>query len=322
MPLLDLPVEALFRYEGRNPRPADFDEFWDAALREMESVDPAPQLVPHPISAPFAECFDLTFIGVGGARVYAKYLRPKQIEAVGAAILQFHGYSGNSGDWMDKLPYVARGQAVASLDCRGQGGRSQNPVSVTGNTQSGHIIRGLDDALNGSPEKLYFRQVFLDCAQLARVLASFPEIDGARLGAMGGSQGGALTLACAALAPIKRAAATYPFLCDYQRVWEMDLAQNAYSELKTYFRQFDPCHERASEIWTALGYIDVQHLAPRIGAQVLMGVGLSDSVCPPSTQFAAFNRIQAPKEAIFYPDFGHEHLPGFSDKTFDFMAEL
>ena len=44
---------------------------------------------------------------------------------------------------------------------------------------------------------------------------------------MGGSQGGALALACAALEPrLKRIAPTNPFLCDYQRVWQIDLAQD------------------------------------------------------------------------------------------------
>ena len=29
-------------------------------------------------------------------------------------------YSGNSGDWSDKLAYAASGFSVAALDCRGQ----------------------------------------------------------------------------------------------------------------------------------------------------------------------------------------------------------
>ncbi len=65
--------------------------------------------------------------------------------------------------------------------------------------------------------------------------------------------GGALTIACAALEPrIKRAAPVFPFLCDYQRVWEMDQA----------------------------------------------------------------------KDAVIYPDFGHEGLPDESDRTFNFMLRL
>ena len=66
----------------------------------------------------------------------------------------------------------------------------------------------------------------------------------------------------------------FPFLCDYQRVWQLDLAVNAYQELRDYFRRFDPCHQREGEVFTRLGYIDVQHLAPRIRARTMMGVGL------------------------------------------------
>ena len=150
-----------------------------------------------------------------------------------------------------------------------------------------------------------------------------PEVDAKRVGATGGSQGGALTLACAALEPrIARAAPMYPFLCDYQRVWEMDLAEAAYEELKAYFRWFDPRHEREPELFTRLGYIDVQHLAPRIKAKVLMFVGLMDMVCPPSTQFAAYNKISSEKDVVIYPDFGHEALPGASDTVFEFIAKL
>src|SRR5206468_7038726 len=136
-------------------------------------------------------------------------------------------------------------------------------------------------------------------------------------------QGGGLTLACAALTPrLKKAAPIFPFLCDYLRVWEMDLANNAYEELRTFFRMFDPLHERREEVFTRLGYIDNQHLAHRIKAEVLMPIGLMDQVCPPSTQFAAFNKIRSKKQMLIYPDFGHESLPGAQDRIFDFMSEL
>jgi len=148
-------------------------------------------------------------------------------------------------------------------------------------------------------------------------------VDEKRVGAMGGSQGGGLTLACAALEPrIARIAPMYPFLSDYRRVWEMDQAQNAYRELKEFFRHHDPQHKRADEIFTRLGYIDVQHLAPRIKAEVMMGVGFADTICPPSTQFAAYNKIKSKKSLEIYPDFAHEHLPAFWDKAFQFMLEM
>jgi cephalosporin-C deacetylase len=207
----------------------------------------------------------------------------------------FHGYSGSSGDWCDKLAYVANGFSVAALDCRGQGGLSEDAGSVRGNTLRGHIIRGLDD----SPDRLLFRQIFLDCAQLAGIVMSMEEVDPDRVGATGGSQGGGLTLACAALEPrIRRCAPVFPFLCDYLRVWEMDLDVAAYDELRTYFRLFDPLHEHKDEAFTRLGYIDCQHLAPRIRAETMLSFGLIDSICPPSSQFAAYNKIRAPSWPI------------------------
>ncbi len=321
MPLIDKPLPELKTYLGRNPRPADHDAYWAAALKELDATDPKPELVPSKEIAPrHSEAFDLWFTGVGGARVYAKYVRPKKSSGKNPAVLQFHGYTGSSGDFASRLAWSGEGLCVAAMDCRGQGGRSEDTGGVKGTTYRGQIIRGLDDP---NPAKLLYRQIFLDTAQLARVVMGFPEVDATRVGAMGGSQGGALTLACAALEPrIKRAAPLFPFLCDYQRVWEMDLAKDAYEELRSWFRQFDPLHARETEVFTKLGYIDCQFLAPRIKAEVLMFVGMMDTICPPSSQFAAYNKITSKKDLVIYPDYGHEGLPGESDRTFNFMLGL
>ncbi len=321
MPLMfDFPLEELKGYQGINPRPADFDAFWDAGLAEMRALDDQVTLEPAAFQTSFAECCDLYFTGVGGARVHAQVIRPREAPAPHPAVLMFHGYTGDAGDWVEKLGYAAAGFTVAALDCRGQGGRSEDTSHVQGNTQHGHIIRGLADAVAGRPEKLLFRQIFLDTAQLARIVMAMPEVDAARVGATGGSQGGALTVACAALAPeIRRAAPIYPFLSDYQRVWEMDQDVAAYTELREYFRHFDPRHEREAAAFEALGYIDIQHLAPRIAGEILWATGLMDTICPPSTQFAAYNHITAEKSMDIYPDFGHEHLPGHADRIFEFM---
>jgi cephalosporin-C deacetylase len=319
MPQIDLPLRELEAYTGRNPRPLDHDAFWQRALSELGDTAPDLELVPASFRAASAECFDLFFTGVGGARVHAKYLRPRHAAAAHPAIVMFHGYTGSSGDWADKLIWVERGFSVAAMDCRGQGGQSEDVGGVRGSTQHGHIIRGLED----HEDRLLFRQVFLDTVQLARLIMNQPEVDPERVGACGASQGGALTLACAALEPrIRRASAVYPFLSDYQRVWEMDLAEGAYAELRTFFRQRDPTHARFDQWFERLGYIDIQFLAPRIRAEVLMGIGLMDKICPPSTQYAAYNKIRAPKRAIIYPDFAHEHLPGYADLQYEFLGGL
>ena len=318
MPLLfDMPLEQLPAYQGTNPRPADHDEYWERALAEMRAQEPQVELIPADFQTDFADCFHLWFTGVRGARVHAKFLRPKAPAGPGPAVLMFHGYSGNSGLWLDKLGYVAQGFTVAALDCRGQGGPSQDVGDHYGTTLRGHIIRGLD----GPPDDMLYRHIFLDTARLARVVMDMPQVDPDRVCATGGSQGGALTIACASLEPrIQRAAPIYPFLSDYQRVWQLDMDQNAYEELRLWFRHFDPQHQREQEVFTQLGYIDIQHLAPRIQAEVMLGTGLMDQICPPSTQYAAFNKITSPKSVRHYPDFGHEILPGHHDAIFEFLS--
>jgi cephalosporin-C deacetylase len=114
----------------------------------------------------------------------------------------------------------------------------------------------------------------------------------------------------------------YPFLTDYKRVWDIDLAKDAYGELQEYFKRFDPLHEHEDELFRKLGYIDVQFLCPRIEAEVCMAVGFMDTICPPSTQFASYNKIRSKKSLVTYHDYGHEGLPAHNDRIFQFMSGL
>lgn len=316
--LLDLKPQELFRYEGISPCPEDVDKFWDDSIKEMESIDPQIEMKRAVPWLRNVEAFDLYFTGVGGERIYAKYLRPVNVRKA-PVVFVFHGYSAKSPGWTECMTYVSQGFCVAALDCRGQGGKSQDLGGVAGNTFHGHIIRGIDSE---SPKDMLFRKIFLDTAQLVRIVEKFKETDENRMFAAGGSQGGGLALACAALAPqIKKAAVSYPFLSDYKRVWEMDMDERAYIELKQYFRNFDPRHEREDEIFTRLGYIDVQNLAKRINAAVYMFTGLMDNTCPPSTQFAVYNKIQSEKKVFFYPEFGHEELPDSSEIILEWFLQ-
>lgn len=318
MPMIDMPVEELEKYNGTNPKPVDFDEYWTKALDEMKAVDPQVVMTKADFQTPCVECYNMYFTGVNGARIYVKHLRPKNITGKIPAVLKFHGYSGDSADWYEKLGYAASGIAVFAMDARGQGGKSEDVGGVHGNTFHGHIIRGLSEE---DPHKLLFRDIFLDTAELAKISMDMDFVDETKVYATGGSQGGALTIACAALEPkVAKAAPVYPFLCDYKRVWDMDLDIQAYAELKDYFRHYDPRHEREKEIFTKLGYIDLQYLAPRIQGDTLMFTGLMDNVCPPSTQYAAFNKMTCKKKHILYPDFGHEWLKDADDIIFDFLV--
>ncbi len=320
MPMVDLPLEELKKYLGKNPRPDDIDEYWNNNLKLLDDIDPEVELIKVDFPSPYAEAYHLYYTSVNGARVHAKFLKPKRVEGKLPALLEFHGYENNSGDWSTKLKYVANGMCIVSMDCRGQGGLSEDVGGVKGPTFRGHVIRGLEEG----KDKLLYRDIFLDTVLLARILMGMEFIDDDRIATTGYSQGGALSLACACLEErIKKVFAVYPFLSDYKRVWEMDLGGEAYLELFKYFRFFDPKHEREDEIFETLGYIDLQHLAHRIKAEVNMATGLIDNICPASTQFALYNKIQAKKDMTIYPDYGHEKvLPKLEDKIYQWSLTI
>ena len=319
MPIVDMPLEELKKYRGSSPCPADIDEYWDNAIAEMKALDYNAEFIKADFESKGIEYYDLYFTGTKNARLHAKFAKPANIEGKVPAVLMFHGLSGSSCEWSGLIQYASQGYCVAFLDTRGQAGYSEDVGGVPGTTYSTPFMRGFDGDKNDLPA----RENFLDTALLARVIMDLDYVDENRVGATGGSQGGALTVACAALEPrIKLCAPVYPYLSDYKRVWNMDLAKGAYEGLKYYFRHYDPTHEREYEIFEKLGYIDIQNISKRIKAEVLMFTGLMDTTCPPSTQFAMYNNITSKKDVVIYPDYGHEGLKGSSDKIFKFLSNL
>ena len=310
-------IEELLKYNGVNPRPEDHDDYWEKALSEMKAVDSEISFEEVDFKSPIVSCYDMYFTGVNGARIYAKHVRPKNVSGKIPAVIMFHGYGADCEDWYSKMPYAASGVAVFAMDVRGQGGKSEDVGGVCGNTLHGHIIRGLADK---NPQKMFYRDVFLDTAQLAGIVLDLDFIDETKVYVTGGSQGGALSLACASLEPrISRVAIAEPFLCDFKRVCDMQLNVNVYGELRDYFRMYDPTHEQEEAVFTKLGYIDIQYLVPRIKGEVLMLTGLLDTTCPPETQFAAYNKMTCKKRYILYPDYQHEKLKNVDDVTYQFL---
>ena len=132
MPVVDMPLEKLYQFAGLNERPDDMEAYWDRAIAEMESLGTGCELIPAAFQVDGAECFDLYFTGVGGARIHCRYARPAVREGKIPAICRYHGYSGNCGSFSSLLNWVAAGFAIASMTCRGQGGYSEDSVSVKG----------------------------------------------------------------------------------------------------------------------------------------------------------------------------------------------
>lgn len=318
MPAKDIPLGELEKYKGITPRPDDFWDFWDKRTEEAWQMPLKYEIMLSPLGAT-AECefYDIWLEGIGGGRLYAKYVKPVREEAV-PLVLQFHGYPGSSRGWFEQASFAGLGMAVLAMECPGQGGVSEDRGGRAGTTAADHIIMGLD----GPAEKLYYVETFMDTCLMVRLAMELEGIDKERIYVNGGSQGAGLGLVCTALnsSYIHRCAALYPFLADYRRAWEMDRDVIVYNGLSYYTRWFDPQGERLEETFTKLGYIDVQNFVERITCPVLCGTGLMDMVCPPSSQFAVFSKISSPKKHLVFPEYGHEEIGAFDDKLISFFG--
>lgn len=304
-------MKDLENYSGSGIKPADFDAFWEDGLREMESLPLDYILDPVDIPSQVANFYHLTFKGVGGATIHCQLITPKETAGRNfKGLLQFHGYHTDSGDFQDKIGWAAEGFVVLAMDARGQGGLSEDRTQTSGGVMKGLIIRGMEEGKNN----LYFRQVFLDTAHVARILKSMDFVNENRIYAQGASQGGGLTIACAGLVPdLYRIYVSYPFLSDYRKAYSLGAQTSAFEEIPYWFQFRDPLHKREKEIFDTLEYIDIQHFAPRIKAEVCWAVGMQDTIVPPITQMATYNNITTKKNLIILPEYGHEYLPKVSD---------
>lgn len=297
-------------YTGRLEVPKDFDEFWDEQIKNV-SAPKEYNIEIHNFGIDGVDFFSLTFKGTNNGTVYAKCLFPETKKKI-PVVFYFHGYMGQSLDWASFLQYTGAGVGVVALDVRGQQGHSVDGRQFNGNTVLGHIIRGAVDG----PDNLFYKDIYLDVYSLIEIVADMDRVDESRLYSWGGSQGGALSLIAAALNPkISKCATQYPFLSDFKRVLEMGDKGLPYDELFRYFKFYDPFHSTEGQLMKTLSYIDVKNFAHRIKCPVLMFTGLEDDTCFPSTQFAIYNRIKAPKKHILLPEYGHEGMYYYVDSA-------
>jgi cephalosporin-C deacetylase len=288
MPWFDLPLEQLRTYRTQTQEPAGLDEWWAQRLSEAERSASPPVLTRYrpDVYAPL-EVFDVEFSGGRGDRIRAWYLKPA---AATQTVVKFIGYGGGRGLPVDHALLALLGYAVFVMDTRGQGGRWS-----TGATSPANSTVMTTDITR--PEDYYYTLLFADAARAVRTAAELGQT--AQVATAGASQGGGLALAAAALVPdlVAVCHADIPFLCDIQRA--ITLAPAApYTEIPEFLANNTTLIPAALD---TLRYIDCALLARRITAQCLLSTGLMDTICPPSTVFAAYNEITAGKDIAAYP---------------------
>jgi cephalosporin-C deacetylase len=297
MPLYDKPLEELLVYNPPLTREPDLDAFWSATLAESAQAPLNADVCLTDYPAVGARVYEVMYDGWRGARICGWYIVPDRPGPY-PALVQYHGYSGWKQDAHHYLMWALQGYAIFAVDVRGQSGNSSDPADYPGGHVTGWMTMGILD-----PASYFYRGVYMDCVRAIDFVASREEVDASRLGVMGMSQGGGLTLAAAALdsRPIL-AMPEMPYLCHYKRAVDMAV-RNPYLEISEYIRRWP---NRDAQVWRTLSYFDNLNLADRITCPVLMDVGLQDDICPPSTVYATYNRITARKEMRVYRYSNHE----------------
>lgn len=315
MPVLDMPVKEMEGYYGSNPCPHDFDEFWKRQKKNADSLEIKYSIKKKEFKNKNANYYEIIFNGIDGAEIYAKYITPNTNNRV-PAVLEFHDYKGKSKSWHYLTRYVGIGYSVIAMDCRGQGGRSEDIGNVKGSTVCGHLINGIEDNV----ENMYYSKVYLDGYILSKIVENLPNIDNNKLITFGKGQGAAIALVVASLnKTIKKCSMQYPFLSDFKRVWEMDFDTDSYEGLRYYFRWFDPMHLNEDYIFKKLGYIDIVNFAKNVNCDVLLGTALLDKIAPPSTQYAVFNNLRCKKKHLIFPKYDHELNNFFENENLKFI---
>lgn len=307
MPFFDLPLEQLQKYKPQVDCPKDFDAFWTSTLKDARKHDLAAKFERvHDDAYSLINVYDLSFSGFGGQTVKGWMIEPaaaRQSKTKLPCVVTYIGYGGGRSLPTDHLTVVNAGAINLVMDTRGQGSvwsaGATSDSGTTGPSFPGVMTRGID-----SREDYYYRRLFTDAARAIEAAKAFDLVDPKRIGVTGGSQGGGIAIAAAALAAkdVKVLLSDVPFLCHYKRaVSIIDTAP--YNEITGYLRSHR--HKEAT-VFHTLSYFDGVNFASRIKARTLFSVALMDTVCPPSTIYAAYNRIKSKKEISVYPYNGHE----------------
>ncbi|MET8022709.1 acetylxylan esterase [Streptomyces avermitilis] len=309
MPAFDLPFAELENHRPAPHEPADFDAFWQATLKESGQAEPVLSVRPFDSGLRLVETWDVTFRGFAGDPVRAWYTRPAEAPRPLPAVVEYAGYGRGRGLPHERLTWAAAGYAHLLMDNRGQGDQygcggdtpDPHPTAPGG---PGPAVRGLLD-----PHDYHYRRLITDAVRAVAALRALPGVDGSRVAAVGNSQGGGLALAVAGLVPdLAAVLVSAPFLCGIRRA--LDLTDAApYGEITAYLAVHRGAEAAA---YRTLSYVEGVSFARRATAPAHFGVGLRDTVCPPSGAYAAYNRYgeltghDPLKELHAYPFNQHE----------------
>ena len=286
--------------------PADFDNFWEKAKEDLAKIpmDAKMTLMPERCT----EKTNVYHVNLQnyrlGARLYGILCVPKK-EGKYPALLQVPGAGVRAygGD----IATAEKGVITFQIGIHGVP-VDMNPTVYTdlgAGPLSGYFNYNMDDK-----DRFYYKRVYLGCVRANDFLTSLPQYDGSNLAVTGGSQGGALSIITTALdARVKSLGAFYPALSD--------VTGYLFDRAGGWPHYFDKANRLANEKKdkiSTISYYDVVNFARRVKVPGYYSWGYNDETCPPTSMYAAYNVISAPKELYLALDTGHWTYPEQGEK--------
>ena len=289
--------------------PADFDAFWQAEKAKLATipVESRVTLLPDACTDK-VNVYHVSFPTLSGpegyanARIYGILCEPK---APGhyPAVLKVPG--AHARPYFGDKDLAALGTITLEI---GVNGLPVNlPKEVYDALDAGALnaawYNNLDDR-----ENFFYHRVYLGCIRANDFLTTREMWDGKNLLVMGASQGGQLSIVTAALDPrVTALAVTHPAMCD--------VAAELHGRAGGFPHPFRPnpdgtpsIHTTPAKIATS-AYYDSVNFARRLKVPGFYIWGYNDDVCPPSSTYAAYNVITAPKTLAIQPEQGHSYPP-------------
>ncbi len=303
MPFFDMSLAELHAYKPERSEPADFDAFWQNTLEEARHYPLNAQFERVDYGLRLVDTYDVTFAGYGGQPVKGWFVLPAGQKDPLPCVVEYIGYGGGRGFPHERLVWPSAGYAFLLMDTRGQG-------SVWSHGDTADLPDGANPFVPGfmtqgvlDPKTYYYRRVYTDAVRAVEAARSHRAVDVLRVAVTGGSQGGAITIAASGLVPdLAAALPDVPFLCHFRRA--IGLTENQpYAEVTRYL-SIHRDHEET--VFNTLDYFDGVNFAARSPVRALYSTAMMDMTCPPSTVFAAYNHLNAPKDIKVYRFNEHE----------------
>ncbi len=280
--------------------PDDFSSFWESAMEENKKIPMEVQMTLLPERC--TEKVNVYHVSIQnykiGSRIYGILCKPKKdgnypaiLAVPGAGIRPYNG----------DIDMAEEGFITFQIGIHGIPVTMESYVynNLRHGALDGYWVMNLDNK-----DKYYYKRVYLGCVRAVDFITSLPEYDGENLAVTGGSQGGALSIVTAGLDKrIKYLAAFYPALSDLS-----GYLKGRAGGWPHMFNPRDSSFLKDDMIETAL-YYDVVNFARQVTQTGLYSWGFNDTTCPPTSMYAAYNVLNAPKELQIFQDTGHWTYP-------------